>query len=742
MDNALTRLWKRLFNAKPWLGATVIPLDSMGWRGTKRPDFDYTAAVRRFTGWCYAAAGLNANAAGSAQLRLYVKDRGEAAHKHYPTRKVGKRQLAYMKGDAKHRPSGSVLRKAADDTEYVEVMGDHPLLDLMNKVNPWMTGRESTTLRHLWLQLTGNCYWQVITGGGLGVPTELWPMPPQWTWIQPGKPDSGVFIKSYLYGPDPNRMREFEPEDVIHFKYPNPRNVYYGLGKVEAGWDILYQDAAIHEHDSALYANHARPDYMAIVKNGAAPEAMTRFEQRLQEEFRGNHKAGRVLVAGGDIDIKPLQWPPKDMAGREDVVEEIAAVFGVPVSKLKANDPNKASAGVGDDSWLSDTIQPMRRLDEDVLNEQLLPRFALPQDAYVCYDNPVEKDNEFEHRQRSENVRVGVISYNEARSEIGYEPVDGGDEPLVPAGLVPLSMVTASAEASLASTAAATEAALNPPKPVPGDKPEKRVRQSAHWKAAAATGPRDESERRIQRFRGALGVALAKQRDRVLDLFPKEKAAKATQPTYEDMLGALEDSEDEIAEILAAYMRESVKEGGDVGNGKIGVASAFDVSNPKVSAWLRAYTPRLARSLNATAARHIQDRVQAGVVAGDSIGEIAAAIERSFYFSEDGIANRAEMIARTESARAFTEGNLQAWEESGAVSGKQWLLAPDACEFCEAVAKEYEDRTLPLRQPFKQVGDAVRGESGAVMELDYSDTDAPPLHPQCRCDTVPVLVGE
>ena len=86
------------------------------------------------------------------------------------------------------------------------------------------------------------------------------------------------------------------------------------------------------------------------------------------------------------------------------------------------------------------------------------------------------------------------------------------------------------------------------------------------------------------------------------------------------------------------------------------------------------------------------------------------------------------MIARSESARAYTEGELLAWEEAG-IESKEWLLSPDPCPICQTMADEFEGKQVPLRQPFKKIGDVVGG-----MEIDYADVDGPPIHPNCHCN--------
>lgn len=97
---------------------------------------------------------------------------------------------------------------------------------------------------------------------------------------------------------------------------------------------------------------------------------------------------------------------------------------------------------------------------------------------------------------------------------------------------------------------------------------------------------------------------------------------------------------------------------------------------------------------------------------GWSNEQIADAIADSYAFSE----KRATVIARTETARADVEGNMTGYRELG-VEKKQWLTAPDSCDECHEI-------------------------DGLVVGIDDEfpgGVGGPPLHPNCRCDVLPVI---
>jgi len=420
----------------------------------KRSPFDYRSAVNAYRSWIYAAANLNAVAVASQPLRLYVRNKSQST-KLWNTRKASRRTKSYLFGDLEQRPSRYALTKAAEYGDDFEVVDDaHPILQLLSKVNPYQNGFDATVLRVLYGELTGNAYVHPVIDQRLGVPVQLWTMPSQFVEVVPGQQGED-FIKAYRYGATEEQKREntYAPDEVIHFKRPNPADMYYGIGKVEAAWGAIMANEAIHEMDVAFFANKARPDYLLVVKSPAHDDELERLEVSIDEKLRGSKRTGRFLTTTADIDLKPLSFPPKDLAGREQIVEEIAAVFGVPVSMLKANDPNLASATVGFASWKQTTILPLLRMDEETLNQNLLPLFNIEEDAFLAYDNPVSEDERFAFEKLRSMVAGGIMTANEARMREGLEPVE---DPMADALLVngqPLGGPAPAAPLGMASSA-------------------------------------------------------------------------------------------------------------------------------------------------------------------------------------------------------------------------------------------------------------------------------------------------
>jgi HK97 family phage portal protein len=660
-------------------------------------------------------------------------------------------------------------------------------------------------------------------------------------WIIRGDRDKGEWLKGYVYGNDPRSGHEFEPDEVGHWKYPNPNDQYYGLGKVEAGWDVVQQNQAQHELDTSFLKNYARPDYAVIIKGGANPEAMRKAEAELKSLVKGRNKAGSFVRFTGDVNIVPLSFPPKDLSGREEIVEEVAGVFGVPVTKMKANDPNRANAETGDAGWMRDTILPMLRMDEQKLNEWYLPLWGIEDDAFLAYEDPVPANQQEARAERESLFRVGAITVNEIRAETGREPVRASeaDESLVAAGLIPLTQVgqqsgystpggpsipfTVSRPASptvpsvpsdapkpaagtgiaaaagggdvasaglngaqiqalqaileavtagLAAPDAAIEmiqaafpflkperiqrmvhaaSAFRPVNRLPDSQPqqpsERAIAQRTwrpwtDYKADADTDVRETPESVVQRYMIALDKILLSMRDEILSALD---AGIPIGDAASRVLQATEVWTPQLDNAVRDVLSQGLSIGAEAAGRALGLDISFDLQRPEVQRWLSDYAAKLVRTLaDEGLARRVQDVVQQGASEGIGTAEIADRIRKMDGFTDDGIANRSELIARTELANAHTQGQIEAWDQSGVVKGKRWLLAPQACPFCEAAAKIFNAENLSLRDVPEglEKGSTLTGTNGETMKLGYRSIDSPPLHPQCRCGIEPILEGD
>lgn len=424
-------------NADRFQGATVLP--GMG-AGPKPRPFRQDLAVRRFSDWVYAGVLLNAQATSAVPLRLYARKR-QGAKCLWRTRGVSVARKRYLTGEHRDysvRPSTIVRQKLAEfGDDFEEVTEPHPALRLLNTVNDWQNGFELSLLKFILLQLAGNYYQHHVMSGPGRTPGELWVMVPHLTKIVPPKNPNDGPVDHYLYGRS-EKAKKFGLDEVIWWKLPNPADPYgYGYGKMEACWTAVGLHDAKRVMDQSRYDNMCRPDWI-IGLEGAASSALERMEAKLEEKYQGPTNAGKVLAANGKVTAQSLNIPDPEVGDSDNVVREIAAVLGVPLYKLLGDNAIKANSEQQDAGWMRDSILPLLRLDEEQLNAQYLPLWDLGEDAVLAYDNPVPEDRRLELEELKVSVGGPWRKVNEAREQLGLDPIDGGDVLLSPSAMLPM----------------------------------------------------------------------------------------------------------------------------------------------------------------------------------------------------------------------------------------------------------------------------------------------------------------
>ena len=169
------------------------------------------------------------------------------------------------------------------------------------------------------------------------------------------------------------------------------------------------------------------------------------------------------------------------------------------------------------------------------------------------------------------------------------------------------------------------------------------------------------------------------------------------------------------------------------------------MQNPEVERWLLNESRAVGRSASETLSQQMKTQLAEGLREGEGIPRLQKRLEG---LAEEVVPRNAERIARTETGYAFREGARQGWAQSGVVVGKKWLLAPNACPFCRAIAAKFEGKAIGLHEPFARLGEKVAATVNGrtrTLNINYAGfmsgggLQGPPLHPNCRCDTIAVL---
>ena len=382
------------------------------------PKLSYEQLVQMYRGWVYICASRNATSVASVPMRLYATvDKGEQmprTRSGHPGRVLTSFEKTVLIDDLTRRKRISQRILRAED--IVEIF-DHPFLDLINQPNQFRSGFEFFEETSIFLDLTGDAYWQVTMNKQLGIPQSLFILPSQYVKIVPSKTQ---FIEKYLYGRGIEKI-PFTDAEVVHFRVPNPNDQLYGMGCLEGGIVAVTNYEAMDAYEKALNQNMAVPGTLVSYKGKVDKKDIKALEADWNKAMKGIRNSGKVKVASQEFDVKEVGFSPREMGflqGRKWSRLEIADAFDVPVSLLDTENVNKANAQAGNEQYARTAIQPRLQRIEDRINDDIIPLYEEPR-IFAAFDNPVPEDQVFMNESANTAFRNNLITRNEGRKMIG-----------------------------------------------------------------------------------------------------------------------------------------------------------------------------------------------------------------------------------------------------------------------------------------------------------------------------------
>jgi len=326
-----------------------------------------------------------------------------------------------------------VQRESANE-EFEDVERRHPLRRLLVTPNPMQTGTQLLWQAQLHADLTGNAY-IVKLPNALGIPAELWTLDPRCVTIVPAA-QGGIGRYEYRSG---TKKWNIDPSYIIHFRYPNPADPYYGASPLMAAAYEVDIDNASKAHQKAFLAHNPTPRYAIEAEGHLLPATVEDLRDQLRRHHTGSNAGVPLILHQGAkaraLDIKPHEI--NYLETRKMIRDEIVTVYGVPASVLGiSEDVNRANAEANHYSYALYTLEPLARMWDETLTFHLAADFS--EDLRVTHDSLVPRDREQDRLDTEMLLRNGIVSINEERVFRGWKPVDGGDTPPIEQSRVPL----------------------------------------------------------------------------------------------------------------------------------------------------------------------------------------------------------------------------------------------------------------------------------------------------------------
>jgi len=339
------------------------------------------------------------------------------------------------------------VQKRIDEDEWGRDEG-HPLEHLLDnpvQALPLLSGRTLFQILTQHLYLGGNGLWHVVLSGGY--PVELWPLLPD--RIKPVPTKDGL-IDHYEYTIE-GQPQPIPPENIAHFLFPDPANMYWGISKMKAAAKIVDTDLEAINWNKSAMQNRAISDGVFTFKGVMTKEQWEEAREQVRLQHQGADNARTPWVLGADAAWQQMSMSPAEMDfinSRKFNMYEIHAVFGVdPLLTGAPDHSGRANKTEAKREFWQDTIIPyLDKLQDGINNTIVLPfdpgrRKGKKPQLRVVYDVAnVEALQESFHlkTQSAERLyRMGVPFNNiNRRLEMGFDEIPGGDRPYgIPTGM-------------------------------------------------------------------------------------------------------------------------------------------------------------------------------------------------------------------------------------------------------------------------------------------------------------------
>jgi len=442
MDGAVMRdLLSRFFAgvAKAIAPSAIAPQTPRGgfyvdsYRRVRQPTPTELLLELKNTAW--TCASLNASVCASYPPKLYVTT---SRHQPEPKCHTAPVPAAEQKRLRSHPHLGLYTRGAA----VIEEVTEHPLLTLLRKVNPVHNSFDLWELTTLYQESHGSAYW-LLRFDAFHTPSEIWILPSQ--CVTPWREQNSPNLVDYYRYLSSGIEQRFAPEEVIHFRYPDPKDPYHrGFSPLQAAFEQVALTSEYAAMKRATFDNQAVPSVVISPQEVISPDERDRLEEQWNQKFRKGG-SGRALVAESSLKVELIRQQMGDLAQLAEqgaTKEDIANAFHVPLAYL-TKDTNMANIQASAYQHMTLAIRPRLRRRDEKLNEQLIPLYDPTGRLFVASEDPVPESQEQALQQQEMDLKTGVKTINEVRQERGLPPVEWGRVPWLPLNWKPTNDHTA-----------------------------------------------------------------------------------------------------------------------------------------------------------------------------------------------------------------------------------------------------------------------------------------------------------
>ena len=607
-----------------------------------------------------------------------------------------------------------IIKNGKVDKE--EIMS-HPAIDTLRAVNTHTTEDEFKEQSLLSLELQGNCYWYKAFDS-LNIPRELHWMRPDWVKIVP---DRTNYIKGYIYDNGIEKA-SFKPEEILHFKYPHPKDFYYGQSPLSAARVAVESNIYSNVYAKNFFKNSSRPDGFLSTDKNLNPDQIVRLGKQWDKLFKGYDNAYKTAILEAGMEYKLVGITQKDadfIAQQKNFREKILAIYRVPPVMVNIYEyANYANSQEQRKIFWADVLsKKLNRLANYLTEFYVRPIWGDELFIEVDYSTvEVLQESQNEKIDRViKQVNAALMSPNQGKQALGYDAIL---DPAMDEHYMSMAMIAITGDKKPVDDTG------NDNTDNTDDSKSLDIKKKRQFKIAS------QMTRNRQRRLSAIINEFKESVDQAFELQGKKlnsaigrihkgiddiEIKEPLKPFDLEALWLM----NELGEILIKkaeyWVKISLLKGIDGARDVTGIDLIFDATSPRIKDAAGNILSKLKSMTDKTSIEELRSLITESFNNKDTVTQLQRNITKKF---SDYQGYRSERIARTESANAYGRSSLEYYKEAG-LKFKQWYTMNDGLVADECMANQ-DQGAISINESFS---------SGVMNE---------PNHVNCRCSVVPV----
>ena len=238
-----------------------------------------------------------------------------------------------------------------------------------------------------------------------------------------------TYVEKYSF----NEQVMFKPSEIIHIKENSFYSIYRGVSRLKPALRTMILMARMRQFQDNFFKNGAVPGLVLKSPNTLSEKIKERMIQSWQARYKPDSGGKRPLILDGGVEVDELSKVNfRELDFQAAIAENekiILKALGIPPIMMDSG--NNANIRPNMRLYYLETILPIVK-KVNIACERFFG-FEITEDVT---DIPaLQPELRDQSQYYSALVNTGIISPNEARKALGFNPVEGYDDLRVPANI-------------------------------------------------------------------------------------------------------------------------------------------------------------------------------------------------------------------------------------------------------------------------------------------------------------------